>query len=265
MRDGDIARRTLLGLFAAAMMDRGRSAWAQPRARHKPAPHVIAIDPGHGGVDPGAISSRGIYEKDITLDTAHALARRLEATRRFRVVLTRHGDVYVPLRERVVRARAQHADLFLSIHADTLPDAELRGLSVYTLSEAASDRETAALASRENRDDFAARLKLARRPPVIGNILLDLARREISNRSLLLAHDVVEQMVHMVPLLEKPQRAAGFAVLTAPDMPSALVELGCLSNREEERLLEQSAYRARLAFGLMQAIEAYFAAGAGSA
>jgi N-acetylmuramoyl-L-alanine amidase len=264
MRDGEIARRALIGLFAAAMEP--ATALAQPRARRKPAPlRVVAIDPGHGGADPGAISPRGLHEKDITLATARALTRRLEATGRFHVVLTRHGDVFVPLRERVARARARHADLFLSIHADTLPDADLRGLSVYTLSEAASDRATAALASRENRDDFSARLKLARRPAVIGNILLDLIRRDTSNRSLLLAHDVVEQMGRIVPLLEKPQRSAGFAVLTAPDIPSALVELGCLSNPDEERLLGQGAYRARLAAGLMQAVEAYFAASAGSA
>jgi N-acetylmuramoyl-L-alanine amidase len=100
---------------------------------------------------------------------------------------------------------------------------------------------------------------------VIGNILLDLARRDVRNRSLLLAYDVIEQMGRIAPLLERPQRSAGFAVLTAPDIPSALVELGCLSNLEEERLLGQSAYRARLAAGLMQAVEAYFAASAGSA
>ncbi len=262
MRDGDIVRRRLLGFLAAGVVG-VRDCRAAPR--HKPAVHVVAIDPGHGGVDPGAISPSGLYEKDITLDTALSLARHLNATGRLRAVLTRHADTFVPLNARVARARARCAELFVSIHADTLPNPAIRGLSVYTLSEAASDRETAALAARENRDDFVSGLKLSRRPPVIGSILLDLSRRDTNNRSLAFARDVVDEMGRLVPLLEKPHRSAGFAVLAAPDMPSALVELGCLSNREDERLLESAAYRQRLAAGLMRAIEAYRAFGTGFA
>ena len=262
MRDGDIARRTLLGLLAGGVVGVHPGS-AAPRRR--PEVHVIAIDPGHGGADPGAISPSRLYEKDITLDTALILARHLNATERFRAVLTRRTDVYVPLSQRVARARARHAELFVSIHADILPNPAIRGLSVYTLSEAASDRETAALAARENRDDFAAGRKLSHRSPMIGSILLDLSRRDTNNRSLAFARQVIAEMGRFVPLLEKPQRSAGFAVLAAPDMPSVLVELGCLSNREDERLLETPSHRDRLAGALMRAVEAYCASGTGFA
>ena len=270
MRDTVIARRALLTLAASLAASGWGSACgaAQPAVRHKPSAsspprksaRVIALDPGHGGVDPGAIGPHRIYEKNITLATARELAHQLDATGRYRAVLTRNSDVFVPLRERVARARLRHAELFLSIHADALPDHELRGLSVYTLSDRASDRETAALAARENREDFAVGVKLARQPREIGAILLDLIRRQTNNRSLLLARGVVGELGHTVTLLEKPHRSAGFVVLTAPDIPSALVELGCLSNREEERLLPQSAYQRRLAQGLVRAIDDYFAA-----
>jgi N-acetylmuramoyl-L-alanine amidase len=154
----------------------------------------------------------------------------------------------------------EHAELFVSIHADALPDSEMRGLSVYTLSDRASDRETAALAIRENKDDFVGGIRLSRQRRDIAPILLDMARRQTNNGSLALAHTIVAELGRAVPLLDKPHRSAGFAVLTAPDMPSVLVELGCLSNPAEERLLPQRAYQQRLARGLLRAIEDYFAA-----
>ena len=266
MRDIIIARRALLALaVGTAVGICAHPVHAQPQAKEKPRrprahPRIIALDPGHGGVDPGAISPHGIYEKNLTLPTAGELARQLEATGRYRTLLTRRSDVLVPLRERVARARMEHAELFLSLHADALPDSAMRGLSVYTLSDKASDRETAALATRENRDNFVAGINLSRQPRDIAPVLLDLARRQTNNRSLTLAHAVVAELGRAVPLLEKPHRAAGFAVLTAPDMPSVLVELGCLSNRVEERLLPQRAYQQRLAHALLRAIEDYFAA-----
>ena len=235
------------------------------KARRLPAPkpaRIIAIDPGHGGEDPGAISPHGLYEKNITLGAARELARMLAATGRYRAFLTRQGDIFVPLRERVARARVAHAELFLSVHADALPDTEMRGLSVYTLSDQASDRETAALAARENKDDFVSGIHLRRVRRDIAPVLLDMARRETNNRSLLLARAIVSELGRAVPLLERPHRAAGFVVLTAPDVPSVLVELGCLSNPVEERLLPQRAYQHRLARGLLIAIEDYFAHGA---
>jgi N-acetylmuramoyl-L-alanine amidase len=265
MRDIIIARRTLLalaaGIAAAAVPLCPIRAQAPAKARPShPRTHlrVVALDPGHGGVDPGAISPHGIFEKNLTLPTARELARQLEATGRYRALLTRRGDSFVSLRDRVARARANRADMFLSIHADALPDSAMRGLSVYTLSNEASDRDTAALAIRENKDDFVGGVHLSRQPREIGAILLDLARRQTNNRSLMLARAIVEELGRAVPLLETPHRAAGFAVLTAPDMPSALVELGCLSNPEDERLLSQHAHQQLLARGLARAIDDYF-------
>jgi N-acetylmuramoyl-L-alanine amidase len=277
MAQRGIARRAFCGLAAgaaAAALGCGPLRAAQSPAQRKPPPsqskpaprpkppprHILAIDPGHGGVDPGAISPHGLFEKDITLSAARELARQLDATGRFRVVLTRSSDTFVPLRQRVARARLVHAELFLSIHADALPDSDMRGLSVYTLSDQASDRETAALAIRENKDDFVGGIRLSRQRRDIAPILLDMARRQTNNGSLALAHTIVAELGRAVPLLDKPHRSAGFAVLTAPDIPSALVELGCLSNPAEERLLPQRAYQQRLARGLLRAIEDYFAA-----
>jgi N-acetylmuramoyl-L-alanine amidase len=267
MRDIIIARRTLLAVAAGI----AAGIWPAPPIRAQlPAkggpqhprthPRIVALDPGHGGVDPGAISPHGIYEKHLTLSTASELAHQLDSTGRYRTVLTRRSDRFVSLRARVARARANRAELFLSIHADALPDSAMRGLSVYTLSNEASDRVTAALAIRENKDDFVAGVHLSRQPREIGAILLDLARRQTNNRSLTLARMIVEELGRAVRLLETPHRAAGFAVLTAPDMPSALVELGCLSNPGDERLLRQRAHQQRLAHGMARAVDDYFAA-----
>jgi N-acetylmuramoyl-L-alanine amidase len=267
MRDIVIARRALLALAAGVAVGIRPIGPTRAQRPGRGGPHrstrhlrVVALDPGHGGVDPGAISRHRIYEKNLTLATARELARQLDLTGRYRMVMTRHGDTYVSLRQRVMWARANHAELLLSIHADALPDSAMRGLSVYTLSKAASDRDTAALARRENKDDFVAGVRLSHQPRDIGAILLDLARRQTDNRSLTLAQAIVEELGRTVMLLERPHRAAGFAVLTAPDIPSALVELGCLSNPEDERLLRHRTYQQRLAQGLARAIEDYFAA-----
>jgi N-acetylmuramoyl-L-alanine amidase len=267
MPDIVLARRALLALLAGAAWAHGTASAAASRARPaKPIPrrHIIAIDPGHGGADPGTSGATGIYEKSITLATAFELAREIDRTPHFQALLTRRRDAFVPLRQRVARARAARAELFLSIHADAFPDRSTRGLSVYTLSNEASDRETAALAVRENKADLVGGVNLSRQPREIGQILLDLERRQTMNRSLSFAHDIVTELGRDVTLLEKPHRFAGFAVLTAPDIPSVLVEVGTLSNPTEERLLRQPAYRQRLARGLLRAIERYFAAyGAG--
>lgn len=267
MRDVAIARRALLALAVGAAV----GGWpSQPAAANasggrKPGHarrvvRTVVLDPGHGGVDPGAISPGGVYEKIVTLAAARELAAQLAASGRYRAVLTRHRDVFVPLRERVARARTYRADLFLSIHADALPDPGIRGLSVYTLSQRASDREAAALAVRENRADLVGGLRLWQQPREIGAVLLDLARRRTLNQSLVLARAIVEELGRSVKLLDKPHRAAGFAVLTAPDIPSALVELGCLSNPDDERLLVRPAHQRRLAQALARAIDDYFAA-----
>lgn len=240
------------GFDAASAQPPGRTTLSRPR--YLP---VIVIDPGHGGIDPGAIGPGGVFEKNIVYPTARYLALQLLGTRRFRVALTRGPDEFVALRERVARARARHADLFLAIHADALPNQAMRGLSVFTLSAKASDREAAALAESENRD-VVDRVKLSREPREVGDVLIDLERRQTDNSSLKLARDLVTALGREVALLENPQRSADFAVLTAPDIPSALVELGCLSNPAEEKLLQKAAYQQRLARGLARGIEAYF-------
>ncbi|MGE5269240.1 MAG: N-acetylmuramoyl-L-alanine amidase family protein [Thiohalocapsa sp.] len=263
MPDIIIARRGLLALVAgaaASLVPLGSDAGRRRVRRKHRRQRIVALDAGHGGADPGAVSPHGLYEKTITLATARELAQLLERTGHYRCVLTRRRDRFVPLRERVARARRAQAELFLSIHADALPNTALRGLSVYTLSEEASDRDAAALAARENRNHFLAGVHLSRQPPVIGAILFDLARRETNNLSLTLARSIVEQLGRAVPLLERPHRAAGFVVLTAPDIPSALVEIGCLSNRRDERLLPSPAYQRKVAHGLARAIDDYFAA-----
>src|SRR6478736_6463717 len=142
-------------LFAVPLILAAPSVWAAPVKKPVPKPRLIALDPGHGGQAPGALGVSGTQEKSVVIAVARDLARELQATGHYRVMLTRASDTYVPLRERVARAQDAKADLFLSIHADAHPDSEVRGASVYTLSEEASDREAAALAARENRDDTA--------------------------------------------------------------------------------------------------------------
>ncbi len=253
-----------LGLGTASAQLPGRALWdrpppEKPRVPDLPPVHrpMVVLDPGHGGIDPGAIGADGVYEKTIVYATARDLARDLAATGRFRVALTRGADEFVPLRERVARARALHADLFLAIHADALPNPAMRGLSVFTRSAHASDRDAAALADSENRD-VVDRVRLWLEPPEVGDVLMDLARRQTDNASIGFARDVVAALGRRVALLDNPQRSADFVVLSAPDIPSALVELGCLSNPAEERLLQQPGYQQRLARGLARAIEAYF-------
>lgn len=262
MRNGGIDRRMVLRLLAgsvgAAALSVATEALAQAKAKLPVKLHLVVLDPGHGGVDPGAIGRGGTYEKDVALATAREVARQLEATRRYRVRLTRDDDEFIPLHERVTLARAAGGDLFLSIHADALPNASMRGASIYTLSEQASDRQTAALAARENRADLIAGIDLSRHEPVVSEILLDLARRQTNNLSIQLARELVTDLGHQVPMLTNSHRSAGFAVLKAPDIPSALVEIGCLSNRDEERLLQRAPYQRKVASGLVRSINDYF-------
>jgi N-acetylmuramoyl-L-alanine amidase len=252
----DIDRRTVFrfaGAAAVLLAGPGRAFAAARRLRP-----LVMLDPGHGGVDPGCISLSGAYEKDITLATARTLAHEIEAAGRYRVALTRVDDEYVPLPDRVQRARAAGADLMLSIHADALPDERMRGASVFTLSEQASDRAAAALAARENKADFVAGIDLSRHAPEVSNILFDLARRETNNESIRLARSLVVELGRRVRLLNHSHRSAGFAVLKAPDVPSALVEIGCLSNREEEVLLQSAPYQRKLTGGLVQSVDDFF-------
>jgi len=220
---------------------------------------LIVLDPGHGGQDPGAISASGRYEKEITLNVARAVAQKLRATGRYRVLLTRDSDKFIRLNERVGMARTREADLFLSIHADSLSgDRATRGASVYTRAEAASDTEAEALALRENRaDQLADGLPVAEVDDVV-SILLDLASRDTARLSSRFAGLLTASMGETTPLRRNALRAANFRVLSAPDVPSALLELGYLSNPADEALLFSEAGRDRLAAAVVGAIDRFF-------
>lgn len=219
---------------------------------------IVALDPGHGGVDPGGIGASGTYEKHITLAMARELAAALENTGRYKVVMTRDRDIFIRLRDRIAFARHAGADLFLSIHADTIPQKNVRGLSVYTLSEKASDSEAGLLAEQENKADLIAGVDLTHETPEVTNILIDLAQRETMNESARFASDLVKQLAREARLLNNTHRFAGFAVLKAPDVPSVLVELGFLSNPTDEAALKQSAYRNKLTTAIVRGVDDYF-------
>ncbi|PJI40232.1 MAG: N-acetylmuramoyl-L-alanine amidase [Ferrovibrio sp.] len=220
---------------------------------------LIVLDPGHGGQDPGAISASGRYEKEITLNVARAVAQKLRATGRYRVLLTRESDKFIRLNERVSLARKREADLFLSIHADSLGgDRATRGASVYTRAEAASDTETEALALRENRADQIADGTSTTEVDDVVSILLDLASRDTARLSSRFAGLLTASMGETTPLRRNALRAANFRVLSAPDVPSALLELGYLSNPADEALLFSEAGRDRLAAAVVAAIDRFF-------
>ncbi|GGJ11395.1 N-acetylmuramoyl-L-alanine amidase family protein [Neoroseomonas lacus] len=214
---------------------------------------LVVLDPGHGGRDPGAIGTTGVHEKRIVLQAALELKRRLEAARICRVVLTRSRDVFIPLAERVEIAQRRDAALFVSLHADSAPGA--RGASVYTLSETASDAMSAALAQRENRADLAGGLSLPSVSPDVQRILLSLMRQETRVGSNRLARLAVRELGEEVQLLPNTHREAAFVVLKSPEVPSALVELGFLSDPRDEAALQQPAHRARLSLALSRAVK----------
>ena len=219
---------------------------------------LIILDPGHGGVDPGAIGANGVKEKDIVLKLSHELRRQLLATGKFRVKMTREDDRFLRLRDRVAFARRHKGDLFISVHADSLRNPRVSGASVYTLSETASDAQTAKLAKRENQADLIAGVDLASEGPEVANILIDLAMRDTMNQSSFFANTLVETMqASRINTLENPHRFAGFAVLKAADIPSVLVEAGFISNRREARMLAKSSYRRSVAEAIVAGILEY--------
>lgn len=227
---------------------------AQPVRR--PGKRVVVVDAGHGGNDPGA-SGGETREKMVTLAAARALKSRLERTGRYSVVLTREADVYIPLEARVGVARRAGADLFISLHADAGPDRVVRGASVYTLSEKGSDR-----AARKvmNRDDWFRDVSLPGRDPAVNRILLDLTQRATKNRSAAFARTLLERIDGRAALLQRSHRDAGFVVLLAPDVPAVLLEMGFITNPQDERLLNDPEGRARLMDGVAEAVDDYFEA-----
>lgn len=220
---------------------------------------MVILDPGHGGKDPGAIGITGTYEKHIAFAAAQELQRQLASAGHYRVELTRTRDIFIPLPERVAIAQRRGAALFVSMHADALSNHSVRGASVYTLSDRASDAQTAALAQRENASDRFAGPGFQNTSPEVARILASLVRQETRQGSARLAHSLVSELRVDTRLLANPARQASFMVLKAADIPSVLVEMGFMSNREDEAALRQAPHRARVAGAVRRAIDNYFA------
>jgi len=226
----------------------------------KDARRVVVLDPGHGGVDPGTVALSGRFEKHLVLSYALEVRRQLQARGGYTVIMTRETDVFLPLRERVRIAHEAAADLFISIHADSIADRGIRGGAVYTLSEKGSDAEADALAARENKSDLIAGVSLDKHDEEVVSILIELAQRETMNYSVRFANGLVPQLLrHQVPLRANPHRFGAFAVLKAPDVPSVLVELGYLTNKTDERFLLSDQARGAVARAIAAAVDKYFA------
>lgn len=260
----DLARTDRAAFAAAAQAaSRAQSVPAAPVRAEEPAADskpLVVLDAGHGGVDTGALGAPGIVEKEITFAFAKALEARLQEEGRYRVLLTRPADVFVPLGERVRIARKAGASLFLSIHADTLGEASsVSGATVYTVSERASDSEAARVAASENQADSAAGAEKDEEQDDISDILADLTRRETRTLSHALARSIVSYWNGVGHLNKNPQRAAGFVVLKAPDVPSVLLELGYLSNAQDAKALTSAEWRDKAAASVMHSIDTFFA------
>lgn len=267
-----VTRRLLLGrlgsgVFGTFLLPAGLHQAMAETAPHRPprpgerparAP-LVMLDPGHGGKDPGAIGVSGTYEKQVALATALELRRQLGAGGHYRVALTRARDVFIPLEDRVAEAQAHGAALFVSMHADALGDKAVRGASVYTLSNTASDTQTAALAQRENSADRFAGPDWHGTSPQVARILASLVRQETRLGSGRLARDLVRNLDKDLPMLPNPDRHAGFVVLKAADIPSVLVEMGFMSNPRDEALLRRADHRRLVAQAMKRAVDAYFA------
>ena len=229
---------------------------------------LIVVDPGHGGIDNGTKGSSGELEKDIVLAFSQVLREKLESGGKYRVTMTRTDDSFIPLSERVRFARTRGAALFISIHADALPRREglAEGATVYTLSETASDAEAARLAETENKADVIAGVDLTAEPNDVANILVDLAQRETKTFSMQFARMVVDELKSAARMHKHPLKAAGFKVLTAPDVPSVLIELGYMSTKDDLKQLNSPVWRARTAQAVVKAVETFLTprvAGAG--
>lgn len=222
--------------------------------RPEVARRTIVIDPGHGGIDPGAIGRTGTYEKHVVLSIGDHFAEELGRLTGAHVKMTRQTDIFLPLEERVDIAQGVKADLFISVHADSAPEPSARGLSIYTLSEVASDRLSAALAHRENSVDRLYGVNLRHMDHTVAKILFDLARRSTLNRSLAVQHELVADLGRHTRLLDNPARSANFAVLRSPSVPAVLIETGFLSNGQDEALLKTASYRRHMGSMLAHAV-----------
>ena len=250
-------RRRENAMVSAVAMPATMTTLPRPKPHHKI--YTIVLDAGHGGKDPDAIGINHVKEKNITLSIVRELKRQLEETGHYRVLLTRDGDYYVRLRARVAYARKHHADMFISIHANKYPDRIVRGAAIYTLSEKASDKETARLAHSENYAGVVAGVDLKQEKDDVAGILLDLAMREKMNESNVLAHKLANAFrLDGVRLLHNTCRSAGFAVLKAPDIPAVLIETGFVSNPVEARLLTSPQFQRKISAAIVSGVNAYF-------
>jgi N-acetylmuramoyl-L-alanine amidase len=220
---------------------------------------IVVIDAGHGGQDPGAPSiMKGRHEKEAVLAVAKAIKAELDASGRVKAILTRSTDVFIPLGGRAEIARAAGADLFMSIHADSIAKPEIRGATVYTLSQTASDKEAEKLAEKENKADIITGINLGGESPDVTSILIDLTQRETMNYSAEFAQVAVREMSSKVYFRSNFHRFAGFVVLKAPDVPSVLIETGYMSNEEDSKFLFSPEGQKSIAIGVRKAVERYF-------
>ena len=281
---GEYGHRLVLDLYPAEPIDplmallekTGEPPKAEPKpADHKPAeraaekpaekPEIarlvtIVLDPGHGGEDPGAIGRGGSYEKNVTLSVARRLKEKIDATPNMRSVLTRDGDYFIPLQQRVGKARRVQADLFVSVHADAFIKSTARGSSVFVLSETGASSSAARwLANKENSADLVGGVNLGVKDPYLARTLLDLSQTATINDSLKLGNHVLGELGRINTLHKAHVEQAGFAVLKAPDIPSILIETAFISNPEEEARLNDEAYQDRMAEAILKGIRRYFA------
>jgi N-acetylmuramoyl-L-alanine amidase len=245
--------QTTASTVVAPKGDRLASA-APDEVSKAPKPFTVVVDAGHGGIDSGAESASGSLEKNVTLMFAQQLRDELVKLPGIRVEMTRNDDTFLRLSERVRIARQYEADLFISIHADTINRGNIRGATVYTVSDKASDADSRAMADRENRADAVAGISFDNETPEIADILMDLTRRETHTFSLSFAKTVVKSLKKDVNLINNPHRFAGFQVLRAPDVPSVLVEIGYLSNQDDEKLMLDPEWRSHVAERLAAAV-----------
>lgn len=269
-RDGyrltiQLAKTDRAAFRAAVQTSRVDMAAAETAAKNDPAlpastalPRIV-IDPGHGGIDSGAMVG-GLIEKAVVLDFAKALAAKLTATGHYNVVMTRDDDTFISLGDRVKMARDGNAALFVSVHADTLSETDVTGATVYTVSDKASDAQAARVAEKENQSDAAAGVEGKEDASGVSDILFDLTRRETRAYSHVFAHTLANYWKVAARLNKNPERSAGFRVLTAPDVPSVLLELGYLSNEKDASALNSQDWRDKAATQVADAIETFFAA-----
>ena len=218
---------------------------------------IVFIDPGHGGKDPGAIGALGTLEKDLTLKASLLIAKVLNNNRQINALLSRTGDYFIPLRKRIELAKKNKADIFISIHADSSKNKKASGISVFSLSDVASDKEAQRLAKKENEVDKILGLKESIKDPLIYGSLIKMFQRESMNDSSILAKNIISNLKETKLAVNRGHRFAGFAVLKSYDIPSVLIEIGFLSNKQEEKKMLNNIYMKNLSQGLANAIESY--------